>query len=265
MQHQPNDIVTLPPDFRLARRLPVSEHDLVYGPNDEIGAYVGHSTLFFLSDLGEDRSSQSSDGSLDGDTLVEVPSPRTPYSGPETTTTRTSIPDEPSNTDSDGFSSTFWNISPEERALMTNSANFARGRRQRRGAIQSDTPLESAPSSSLSSAPSANLSPLASPLGSSWDQDPRNDGNGGITPIFTSPAAPDGSTTSPRGRLQRSFTPLEPDSAGAVSVPGFLRRLRHSCSGPWRGPSSPLTPSSSVDSPPTARLSRLRRFFSCRR
>ncbi|KAI4729518.1 hypothetical protein E4T49_02581 [Aureobasidium sp. EXF-10728] len=175
------------------------------------------------------------------------------------------MPDDPSNTDSDAFSSPFENISPEERALMTNSANFARGRRQRRGAIQPDTPLEPAPSSPLSSATSANLSPPASPLGSSWDQVPRNDGNGGIVPTPTSPAAPDGSTMPSRGRLQRSFTPLERDGAGVVSVPGFLHRLRHSCSGPWRGPSSPLTPSSSVDSPPTARLSRLRRFFSCRR
>ncbi|CAD0085104.1 unnamed protein product [Aureobasidium vineae] len=183
------------------RRPHVSEHYLAYCPNDESAAPVEHPTLLSLSDSDEYRSLNLDDDSLEGETLVEVPSPRTPYFGPRTTTTRGFTSDGLPNIDSDGFSSTFWNIPPEERALMTNSANFARDRRQCRGAIQSDTPLEPDPSSPLSSTPSSNLSPPASPLGSSWSEDPRDDSDDGMAPVSASPAAPDDSLTPPRGRL----------------------------------------------------------------
>ncbi|CAD0114215.1 unnamed protein product [Aureobasidium uvarum] len=249
MPHHSNRPVH-PPSIR---RPYVSEHDLVQCPNDESAASIEHPTFFLLSDSDTDTSLYIGDGSLDGETLVGAPSPRTSYSRTRTASTRTSTPDGPSDVDSDGFSSNFWNISPEERALMTNSANFARGRRRRRGAIQADAVSEPGPSSPLSSTPSVKLSPPASPLGSSWAQVPHDDSGNGIARVSDPSDAPENSTTSPRGRLQRSFTPSERDNAGVVLVPGLFRRLGRPFS------------VSTIGLPSTGRLSRLRRLFSRRR
>lgn len=157
----------------------------------------------------------------------------------------------PSDISNGGFSPDLWTVSPEERSLMTNSANFARGRR-RRGAIQHDIPLE------LELSPSSSAIPT-SPSALPHDSDSSDDGNARHSEDLS---VNDDKRATPRGRLQRSFTPSERDDAGVVLVPGLLRRLGRPFSGPWRGPSSPLAPVSMVAAPPVGGLSRLRRLFS---
>ncbi|CAD0098593.1 unnamed protein product [Aureobasidium mustum] len=187
-------------------------------------------------------------------TSMEPPSPRTVGSRISDPAAQTYPPSPPSNNSSSGFSSDIWNMSPEERALMTNSANFARGRR-RRCAIQHDIPLELELPSSPSPAPSSSP---ASP----HDLESSDDENAGVSENLS---IDHDRRATPRVRLQRSFTPSERDDAGVALVPGLLRRLGRPFSGPWRGPSSPLAPVSSVAAPPVGRLSRLRRLFSRRR
>jgi hypothetical protein len=209
------------------------------------------------------RNSSSSDCSSDGATSVQPVSPRTMYADPRTVTT-SSKPHDPSPVgvvDADGFSPDLWVISPEERALMTNSAQFARDRRRRRGAVIFDAPLElHYPPLSSPTSHSVPHSP-APPLVPAYSRDSRRDDN--IGPA--SPTVPDVNRAPPRGRLQRSFTPSEREDAGVAIVPGLLRRLARPFSGPWRGPSSPLAHVSLVDAPPAGPLKRLSRIFSRRR
>jgi hypothetical protein len=209
------------------------------------------------------RNSSSSDCSSDGATSVQPVSPRTMYADPRTVTT-SSKPHDPSPVgvvDADGFSPDLWVISPEERALMTNSAQFARDRRRRRGAVIFDAPLElHCPPPSSPTSHSVPPSP-APPLVPACSRDSRRDDN--IGPA--SPTVPDVNRAPPRGRLQRSFTPSEREDAGVAIVPGLLRRLARPFSGPWRGPSSPLAHVSLVDAPPAGPLKRLSRIFSRRR
>jgi hypothetical protein len=197
---------------------------------------------------------------------VQPLSPRTTYAGPGTSST-SSAASGPQSVVDDGanqFSADLWNISPEERALMTNSARFARDRRRRRGAIHLDAPLElhSPPLSSPTScfAPPSPVSPLVPPYCQIPHLSPVDN-----NPDIASPATPDANRAPPRGRLQRSFTPSERVDAGVAIVPGLLRRLARPFSGPWRGPSSPLASIPLADAPPASRLSRLRRLFSRRR
>ncbi|KAG9642973.1 hypothetical protein KCU64_g11943, partial [Aureobasidium melanogenum] len=144
----------------------------------------------------------------------------------------------------------------KERSLMTNSANFARGRRRRRrGAIQHDVSL----GLELSSLPSPTLPSLPA---LSHDLNSSDDDNARVSEDLS---ADNDNRATPRGRLQRSFTPSERDDAGVVLVPGLLLRLGRPFSGPWRGPSSPLAPALLVAAPPAGRMARLRRLFSRRR
>jgi hypothetical protein len=144
---------------------------------------------------------------------------------------------------------------------MTNSAQFARDRRRRRGAVIFDAPLE-LQYPPLSSPTSHSVPPSpAPPLVPTYSRDSHHDNN--IGPA--SPAVLDVNRAPPRGRLQRSFTPSEREDAGVAIVPGLLRRLARPFSGPWRGPSSPLASVSLIDAPPTGPLKRLRRMFSRRR
>jgi hypothetical protein len=208
------------------------------------------------------RGSGSSDSSSDSATSVQPVSPRTMYADPRTATT-SSKPHDPSSvvdTDADWFSPDLWVISPEERALMTNSAQFARDGRRRRGAIIFDAPLELhyPPLSSPYSVPPSPPRPIPP----AYSRDSRHDDDD-IVPA--SAVVPDVNRAPPRGRLQRSFTSSEREDAGVVIIPGFLRRLAGPFSGLWQGPSSPLAPVSLVDTPPAGPLKRLRRVFSRRR
>jgi hypothetical protein len=214
----------------------------------------------------EARNSFSSNNSSDSATSAQPLSPRTTYADPGTSSTcnGTSGPSSVNDDGANQFSADFWNISPEERALMTNSAHFARDRRRRRGAIQLEVPLE-LPTPSLSSptsylAPTLPATPLVAPYceTSHLSHDDNN-------PNIASPTTPDTNRAPPRGRLQRSFTPSEREDAGVAIVPSLLRRLARPFSGPWRGPSSPLALVPMADTPPTRPLSRLRRWFSRRR
>ncbi|KAG9564659.1 hypothetical protein KCU77_g8798, partial [Aureobasidium melanogenum] len=185
---------------------------------------------------------------------MEPPSPCTVLSGIRNAAAPKSPPSPPSNISSGGFSPDLWTTSPEERFLMTNSADFARGRR-RRGAIQHDVSLE-LELSSLSSPTLPSLSALPQDLNVSDDDNAR---------VSENLSVDNDNRATPRGRLQRSFTPSERDDAGVVLLPGLLRRLGRPFSGPWRGPSSPLAPVSLVAAPPAGRMARLRRLFSRRR
>ncbi|KAG9517595.1 hypothetical protein KCV07_g6114, partial [Aureobasidium melanogenum] len=198
--------------------------------------------------------SGSSDSIRHGAISMEPSSPCTVYSETRNAAANTTSPGPPSNISSGGFSPDLWTMSPEERSLMTNSANFARGRR-RRGAIQHDVLLEPELSSSSSPAP-PSLPALP------HDFDCSDDDNARVPENFS---VNNDNKATPRGRLQRSFRPSERDDAGVVLVPGLLRRLGRPFSGPWRGPSSPLAPVSSVTASPSGRMSRLRRLFSRRR
>ncbi|KAH0369238.1 hypothetical protein KCU65_g3454, partial [Aureobasidium melanogenum] len=220
----------------------------------EQGAVAEQQTANLLSAEDETRSSCSSDRVHHSAISSDHPSPCTVYTGIENPAAYAYSFDPSSNISSDGFSLNLWNMSPEERSLMTNSANFARGRR-RRGAIQHEVSLELDISSSSSSAP-------PSPPALSPDSDSSDDDNARVSEELS---VYNDNTATPRGRLQRSFTPPERGDAGVVLVPGLLRRLGRPFSGPWRGPSSPLTPVSLVAAPPAGRLSRLRRLFSRRR
>ncbi|KAG9592042.1 hypothetical protein KCU77_g7137, partial [Aureobasidium melanogenum] len=193
----------------------------------------------------------SSDDIRYGAISMKPPSPCTVYSRTRNAAAHTHPPSPPSNISSGGFSPVLQTMSPEEHSLMTNSANFARGRR-RRGAIQHDILLEPELSSSFLSAPP---SPYALPR----DLDSSDDDNARSSEVFS---VNDDNRATPRGRLQRSFTPSERDDSGVVLVPGLLRRLGRPFSGPWRGLSSPLAPVSLVAAPPAGRMARLRRLFS---
>lgn len=191
------------------------------------------------------------DDTHDDATLSDPLSPRTAY--PESTNATAHIPSSPpSHIGRAGFSPDLWTMSPEERSLMTNSANFARDRRRRRGAIYLNASVE------LELAPSSWPAP-PSPPALPQDLDSSDDGTAGISEILS---ADDNSGAKPRGRLQRPYTSSKRDGAGVVMVPGLLRRLVRPFSGPWRGPPSPLTPVSLVAAPPVGRLSRLGRLFS---
>jgi len=212
---------------------------------------------------GESFSSYSRDHSS---TSVQSMSPRTMYAAPRTTSARNTA-SEPPSVAGDGanqFSPDLWDISPEERALMTNSAHFARDRRRRGGAIQLAASLESplaSPSSPTSfPAPCSPVSPVA-PHHSPVPDGFRNDGYSDVAPSTT----PDTDKAPPRGRLQRSFTPSERGHAGLAILPGLLRRLGRPFSGPWRGPSLPLASIPANNAPSKGSLSRLRRVFSRRR
>lgn len=205
--------------------------------------------------------------SVYSDTPVQSVSPRTMYAGPRTTPARNTSSVSPSVVgDSANQFSPDWVISPEERALMTNSAQFARDRRRRRGAIQLEAPLESplpSPTSITSCpAPPSPASPLEPPYSPTLVPDVYHNGGNSDTASST---IPDANKASPRGRLQRSFTPSERENAGSAILPGLLRRLGRPFSGPWRGPSSPLASIPATDAPPSGSLSRLRRLFSRRR
>jgi hypothetical protein len=211
----------------------------------------------------EVRNSFSSNNSSDSAKSSQPLSPRTAYADPGTSPTRNTASDPTSMID-DGanqFSADSWNISPEERALMTNSAHFARDRRRRRGAIHLEVPLE-LPTPSLSSPTLTTPSPAPLALPPYCEiphLSPDDDSD------IASPAPPDANRAPPRARLQRSFTPSERENAGVAIVPGLLRRLTSPFSGPWRGPSSPLASVAIRDTPPTRPLSRLRRWLSRRR
>jgi hypothetical protein len=211
----------------------------------------------------ERKNSFSSGSSSDRATSVQPVSPRTMCAGPRTapTSSKPSDTSSPVVADAIGFSPDLWVISPEERALMTNSAQFARDRRRRRDAIQLDAPLE-VPSAPISLPVSSSTpSSRAPPLLPAYSRDSRHDDNLGLA----SPTVSDVNRAPPRGRLQRSFTPSEREDAGVAIVPGLLRRLARPFSGPWRGPSPPLAPVSLIDAPPAGPLERLRRMFSRRR
>lgn len=208
---------------------------------------------------GELFSSNNSDHSS---TSVQSMSPRTTYAAPGTISARTtsSVPPSVVGDSANQFSPDQWVISPEERALMTNSAHFARDRRRRRGAIQLEAPVES-PLSSPSSPPSCPRSrspvppfaPHYSPVPDGCHDDVCSD----VAPSTT----PDTDKAPPRGRLQRSCTPSERTDAGPAILPGLLRRLGRPFSGPWREPSSPLASLPTTDGPPPSSLSRLRRLI----
>lgn len=217
-------------------------------------AVAEQQTANLLPTEDEIRNSCSSDRVYHSAISSDHPSPCTVCSGFENAAAYTHSSDPSSNISSDGFSPNLWNMSPEERSLMTNSANFARGRR-RRGAIQYDVSLE-LNVSSLSSAAQPSPPVLSPGLDSS---------DGDSVRVSEDLSVCNDNIATPRGRLQRSFTPSERDDAGVILVPGLLRRLGRPFSGPWRGPLSPLTPVSLVAAPPVGRLSCLRRFFSRRR
>ncbi|KAI5202788.1 hypothetical protein E4T39_04441 [Aureobasidium subglaciale] len=206
----------------------------------------------------EVRVSVFSDSSSDGVASTEPLSPRSTHVSPGATAPRAPSPASPLAVDSNEHqpASPGWadGVSPEERVLIINSANAARDRRRRRGAVQLDgSPLEPGFSSqpSPTSAPSPSL-PRGRQHGS-------EDGNS--PPTSTS----DTRRAAPRARLQRSFIPSEREHAGVALVPGLLRRLGRPFSGPWQGPSSPLTSVSLAAVPPSGRLSRLRDLFQRRR
>ncbi|KAG9554297.1 hypothetical protein KCU71_g15270, partial [Aureobasidium melanogenum] len=205
---------------------------------------------------GEIILSGSSDSIRHGAISTEPPSPCTVLSGTRNAAAHKSPLSPPLNISSGGFSPDLWTMSPEERSLMTNSANFARGRRRRRrGAIQHDVSL----GLELSSLPSPTLPSLPA---LSHDLNSSDDDNARVSEDLS---ADNDNRATPRGRLQRSFTPSERDDAGVVLVPGLLLRLGRPFSGPWRGPSSPLAPALLVAAPPAGRMARLRRLFSRRR
>ncbi|KAH0287407.1 hypothetical protein KCU62_g6065, partial [Aureobasidium sp. EXF-3399] len=208
----------------------------------------------------------SSNNSDHSSTSVQSMSPRTTYAGCSTASARntSSVPPSVVGDGANQFSPDQWVISPEERALMTNSAHFARDRRRRRTAIQLEAPLKS-PLHLSSSPPSfprirSPVSPVA-PHHSPVPDGFRNDGCSDVAPSTT----PDTDSVPPRGRLQRSFTPSERKDAGPAILPGLLRRLGRPFSGPWRGPSSLLTSIPATDTQAAGSLSRLRRMFSRRR
>jgi hypothetical protein len=215
----------------------------------------------------EVRNSFSSNNSSDSAKSSQPLSPRTAYADPGTSSTRNTASVPPSMVD-DGanqFSADMWNISLEERALMTNSAHFARDRRRRRGAIHLEVPLE-LPTPSLSSPTLTTPSPaplLLPPYCETSRLSP-DDANPEIASPAT-PATPIANKPPPRARLQRSFTPSERENAGVAIAPGLLRRLARPFSGPWRGPSSPLASVPMADAPPVGPLSRLRRWVLRRR
>ncbi|KAG9854135.1 hypothetical protein KCU98_g2776, partial [Aureobasidium melanogenum] len=220
----------------------------------EQGAVAEQQTANLPSTEDEIRVSDSGDRIYHSAVSMEPPSPCTVYSRTRNAAANANPPSPPSNISSGGFSPDVWTMSPEERSLMTNSANFARGRR-RRGAIQHDVLLEPELASSYSPAP-------PSPSAFLHDFDSSDDNNARVS---EDPSVDNDNRPTPRGCLQRSLTPSERDDAGVVLVPGLLRRLGRPFSGPWRGPSSPLAPIPSVAAPPVGRLSRLRRLFSRRR
>jgi len=212
---------------------------------------------------GELFSSNNSDHTS---TSVQSLSPRTMYAAPRTTSARTtsSVPSSVVDDSANQFSPDQWVISPEERALMTNSAHFARDRRRRRGAVQFEAPVESPiPSPSSPTSYPAPCSP-ASALGPSYSTVPDVSYNHGYSDAASS-ALSEADRAPPRGRLQRSFTPSEREHAGPTILPGLLRRLGRPFSGPWRGPSSPLASIPATNPPPKGSFSRLRRVFSRRR
>jgi hypothetical protein len=227
--------------------------------------YTQQQTPILASVRDEARDSFSSENSSDSAASAQTLSPRTIQPRPRIASTRAT--DSGSSTvvgdGANQFSPDLWAISSEERALMTNSAHFARDRRRRRGAIHLDAPLElPSPLPSLPAPSSAPHSPGPSLL--PYHRIvcvPYGEETSGIT----SPIISNTNRAPPRGRLERSFTPSERKDAGIAIVPGLLRRLGRPFSGPWRGPSSPLASVSATDAPPAGPLSRLRRVFSRRR
>lgn len=227
--------------------------------------YTQQQTLILASARDEPKVSFSSETSSHSATSFQSLSPRSVYPGPRTASIRVpaSGPFSVVGDGADHFSPDLWVILPEKRALMTNSAHFARDRRRRRDAVHLDAPLE------LPSSLPSSLAPCSAPH--SPDPSllpdhrivcvPYGEEISGITSLII----PDTNRAPPRGRLERSFTPSERKGAGIAIVPGLLRRLGRPFSGPWRGPSSPLAPVSGADAPPAGPLSRLRRVFSCRR
>lgn len=237
--------------------------DLGMQPEPEAQTIPDSNSKFFR---GSHRDSFSSYSSRFSDAPAQSVSPRTMYAGTRTTSARNTPSAHPSvvGDSANQFSADLWVISPEERALMTNSAHFARDRRRRRGAIQLEAPLESplpSPSSSTSRpAPRSPASVLLPPCSPVLDGS-HNDGHSDVAPS----AVPDVNKAPPRGRLQRSFAPSERENAGTAIIPGLLRRLGRPFSGPWRGPSSPLASVSLAGAPSKGSLSRLHRVFSRRR
>ncbi|KAG9946742.1 hypothetical protein KCU85_g6189, partial [Aureobasidium melanogenum] len=231
-----------------------SELNLLNSHLQPDSAVAVQKTVNLPCDQDENIISDSSDSIHRSAISSGHPSPCTPYSEVQNAAAYAYCPDPPLNIGGDRLSPDLWTMSPEERSLMTNSANFARGRR-RRGAIQHEASLELDVSSSHSPAPPPPFF-LSPDLDSSDDDKVR---------VSEDLSGYKDNTATPRGRLQRSFTPSEREDAGVVLVPGLLRRLSRPFSGPWRGPSSPLTPVSSVAAPPVGRLARLRRLFSRRR
>ncbi|KAI5205875.1 hypothetical protein AUEXF2481DRAFT_585628 [Aureobasidium subglaciale EXF-2481] len=206
----------------------------------------------------EVRVSFFSDSSSDGVAPTEPLSPHSLHVSPRATAPRASSPASPLAADSDEHQSPSpgWadGVSPEERILMTNSANFARDRRRRRGAVQFEvSPLEP----TFPSQPSPISAPSPPP-----PQDRHHGSEGSSSPATARSAT---RRATPRGRLQRSFVPSERECAGVLLTPGLLRRLGRPFSGPWQGPSSPLISVSLAATPPDSRLSRLRDLFQRRR
>ncbi|THY35046.1 hypothetical protein D6D01_01661 [Aureobasidium pullulans] len=206
----------------------------------------------------EAMSSVLSDSSSDATAFQERPTSRTFQASPGSTSAPTSSPAPSAASDGDEhrLSPEIWaeSVAFEERVLMTNSANVARDRRRRRGAIQLDvTPL--GPVFSLLPSLVSPSHPLSRLEGSDDD----------LPPPVSSSAADGAMPSTPRARLQRSFMPSEREGAGAILVPGLLRRLGRPFSGSWQGLSSPLGSVSSTDLPRVSCWSRLRRLFSRRR
>jgi hypothetical protein len=228
-----------------------------------IATDIDQQTLILALTRRETRGSFSSNSS--SEFSVQFLSPRTIHPRPRTASVRAPVsgPSSVVGGGADHFSPDLWVISPEERALMTNSAHFARDRRPRHGAIHLDAPLE------LPSPSSSSLAPCSAPHSPDPSLLPYHRivcvPYGVETLDITSPIVPDINRAPHRGRLERSFTPSERKDAGVAIVPGLLRRLGRPFSGPWRGASSPLASVSGADAPPAGPLSRLRRVFSRRR
>ncbi|KAI5268663.1 hypothetical protein E4T47_07682 [Aureobasidium subglaciale] len=200
------------------------------------------------------RVSIFSDSSSDGVASTEPLSPRSPHVNPRGIAPRASPPASPLPEDSNERQppSPGWvdGVLSEERVLMTNSANVARDRRRRRGAVQFEgSPLEPG----FPSQPSPTSAPSPSP-----PQGRHHGSEGGSSPPTARSAT---RRATPRGRLQRSFVPSERERAGVVLVPGLLRRLGRPFSGPWQGPSSSLVSVLLTTAPPDSHLSRLRDLF----
>jgi hypothetical protein len=259
----------------------------------------------------EPPPSRFSDSSSSG---VEPPSPETPsphgnpvqVTGHSPSDSPTPSP-APSATENDNDEHTSNNnnevteqwdedLTPEERTILLNSAEYARNRRrpgQRRNAVQLEvSPIQrpripTPPPLDLS--PATPLTPLRdgsesnrrghnynnyrpngneiNDMNSNNRHDDNNNNSNHNNEVHhhqSTSRTPFPSPTTPRARPTCSFPPSERETAGEILAPGLLRRLGRPFSGPWVGSSSglpplPLSPSS------VGCFSGLKRFCSFRR